>query len=149
MTFLAQIDLARLFIDRIITGTEVRLPLLVGDGGLTGQTRDDLVDLLVEIRTPFGRTRDDERGARLVDEDGVDLVDDRVEGVALHALLGHEGHVVAQIVEPELVVGAVGDVRRIGLLAGDRAQMAVTLTNRRLVAQVEEVGRGVRTGAAR
>ena len=48
--------------------------------------------------------------SRLVDEDRVDLVDDR-EGVsALHALASKDDHVVAQVVEAELRVGAVGDV---------------------------------------
>ena len=62
-------------------------------------------------------TRDDERGARLVDEDGVDLVHDG-EGVpALHAVGGGGGHVAAQVVEAELRGGAVGDVGRVGGLA--------------------------------
>ena len=57
---------------------------------------------------------DDERRPRLVDEDRVDLVHD-AEGVAALGLLhvGH-GHVVAQVVEAQLVVGPVGDVGRIG-----------------------------------
>ena len=75
-----------------------------GDGG----------ELVVELGRLVGRPRDDERRARLVDQDGVDLVDDG-EDVAP---LGHEitgpRHVVAQVVEAELVVGAVGDVRRVG-----------------------------------
>jgi hypothetical protein len=56
------------------------------------------------------RAADDERRTGLVDQDRVDLVDDRVEVAALHQLLGAPRHVVAQVVEPELVVGAVGDV---------------------------------------
>ena len=60
---------------------------------------------------------DDEGGAGLVDEDGVHLVHDG-EGVApLHQLLLVDGHVVPQVVEAELVVGAVGDVGVIGGLA--------------------------------
>ena len=53
---------------------------------------------------------DDERRARLVDEDGVHLVHD-------DELLGIKLHVVAQIVEAEFVVGAVGDVRGVSGLA--------------------------------
>ena len=56
------------------------------------------------------RARDDERRARLVDEDRVDLVDDRVRVLPLHALVERDHHVVAQVVEAELVVRAVGDV---------------------------------------
>ena len=59
-------------------------------------------------------TRDDERGTCLVDQDGVDLVDDGVMVAALHALLGASDHVVAQVIETELGVGAVGDVGLVG-----------------------------------
>jgi len=68
----------------------------------------------VELGLVFGRPRNDERRARLVDQDRVDLVDDRV-GVAA---LGHRRdrilHVVAQIVEAEFVVRAVGHVTGVG-----------------------------------
>src|SRR5690606_17960667 len=53
---------------------------------------------------------DDERGAGLVDQDRVDLVDDGEVVAALHHVAGLPGHVVAQVVEAELVVRAVGDV---------------------------------------
>ena len=58
--------------------------------------------------------RDDQRGARLIDQDGVDLVDDGVVVAALHTLLGAGDHVVAQVVEAELGVGAVGDIGLVG-----------------------------------
>ena len=63
------------------------------------------------------RPGDDQRGARLVDEDGVDLVDDRVVVAALHDVAQAANHVVAQVVEAELVVRAVRDVRVVGLAA--------------------------------
>ena len=69
-----------------------------------------LVDLVDLVGVVLRRAGDDEGGARLVDEDGVDLVDDAVVVPALDAALGGPGHVVAQVVEAELVVGAVGDV---------------------------------------
>ena len=47
----------------------------------------------------------------------VDLVDDREVVAALHHLRQLVLHVVAQVVEAELVVGAVGDVAGIGGLA--------------------------------
>src|SRR5205809_7798347 len=46
--------------------------------------------------------RDDVGRARLVDEDGVDLVDDCVVEIALRALGKVARHVVAQVVEGEL-----------------------------------------------
>jgi hypothetical protein len=64
----------------------------------------------VPVRRPVGRTGDDERRSGLVDEDRVDLVDDG-EGVpALHHFGFGVRHVVTEVVEAELVVGAVGDV---------------------------------------
>src|SRR6185437_1118906 len=56
------------------------------------------------------RPRDDERSPRLVDQHGVHLVDDRVLVRALDPLVERDDHVVAQIVEAELVVRAVRDV---------------------------------------
>ena len=67
-------------------------------------------ELVVDLRRLFGRAGDDQRRARLVDQDVVDLVDDREVVAALHAVLERSGHVVAQVVEAELGVGAVGDV---------------------------------------
>ena len=87
-----------------------------------------VVDVLLHLRREprelgvpagalLGRARDDQRRAGLVDEDRVDLVDDG-EGVpALHALLLRPRHVVAEEVEAELVVRAVGDVRAVGRAA--------------------------------
>ena len=47
----------------------------------------------------------------------VDLVDDRIDVPALDHVLHAVLHVVAQVVEAELVVGGVGDVAVVGLLA--------------------------------
>jgi hypothetical protein len=65
-----------------------------------------------------GGTGDDQRGARLVDEDGVDFVNDAVPVVTLHLVLLARGHaVVAEVVEAELAGGAVGDVAGVHLAA--------------------------------
>ena len=84
-----------------------------------------LVDLVVDVAlqapgdgreadVELGRVghlaADDQRGAGLVDEDRVDLVHDAVVVAPLDLLGPGHGHVVAQVVETELVVGAVGDV---------------------------------------
>ena len=67
------------------------------------------------------RAGDDERGAGLVDEDGVHLVDDGEVVPALDLLLLAGGHaIVAQVVEAELGVGAVGDVAVVHLAAHRR-----------------------------
>ena len=65
-----------------------------------------------------GGTTDDQRGSRFVDEHGVDLVDDGEVVLALDQLLWALGHVVAQVVEAEFVVGAVRDVGAVRLPAG-------------------------------
>ena len=75
-----------------------------GDGG----------ELVVELGRLVGRPRNDERCPGLVDQDGVDLVDDGEDVTPLHHEVTRPGHVVAQVVETELVVGAVGDVGRVG-----------------------------------
>ena len=84
-------------------------------------------ELHVQVGGLLGRAGDDQRRTRLVDQDVVDLVDDReVCGTAtpssgfgaaavLDLLLERRGHVVAQVVEAELGVGAVGDVGRVGV----------------------------------
>ncbi len=120
-------------VDRVVEVVDAQVVLDLGDAGL--EHRDGallLVDLVVGVAGHRARdlgelgvpadlvlrgTADDQRRARLVDEDRVDLVDDGEVVAALHALLDRAGHVVAQVVEAELVVGAVGDVAGVGLAA--------------------------------
>ena len=78
------------------------------------ERRDQLIDPHVQLGALLGTARDDQRRARLVDQDRVHLVDDRVSQAALHAVLETEREVVAQIIEAELVVRAVGDVGGVG-----------------------------------
>ena len=65
-----------------------------------------------------GGSANDQRGSRFIDEYGVDLVDDGEMVLALDQLLWALGHVVAQIVEAEFVVGAVRDIGAVSLPAG-------------------------------
>ena len=81
------------------------------------EARDHAVALVVDVRVLFRGAGDDERGPRFVDEDRVDLVHDGVHVPALDHRLDLELHVVAQVVEAELVVRAVRDVTRVGRLA--------------------------------
>ena len=72
---------------------------------------------VVELGGLLPLAGDNEGGPGFVDEDGVHLVHDG-EGVApLHQLLGVDAHIVPQVVEAHLVVGAVSDVGGVGLLA--------------------------------
>ena len=81
------------------------------------ELRDVAVDGVVEFASIVERTGDDQRRARLVDQDRVHFVDDGEEVRPLDHVLKPVLHVVAQIVEAVLVVGAVGDVAGVGLLA--------------------------------
>ena len=102
------------------------------------ETRHEAGEREVQVRRLLGLAADDERRPRLVDEDVVDLVDDPEAALALDPLVELEDHVVAQVVEPELVVGAVGDVGRVRLAPGDRAQVEQPLVGRRVVGLVHE-----------
>ena len=73
--------------------------------------RGELRELVIEVGGLLGLARDDQRRARLVDEDVVHLVDDRERVAALDLVLELDREVVAQVVEPELRVRPVGHVR--------------------------------------
>ncbi len=77
---------------------------------VAAQAPGDRRELDVQLGRVGDLAGDDQRGAGFVDEDRVDLVDDAVVVAALHLLLARHGHVVAEVIEAELVVGAVGDV---------------------------------------
>ena len=61
-----------------------------------------------------GTPGDDQRCAGFVDQDVVDLIDDRVVEPPLNLLVLERLHVVAQVVEAELVVRSVSDVAAVG-----------------------------------
>ena len=111
VALLGEQHLVRLLVDPVVAGT-----LLLG---LLRELGRDLVQAVVHLDVVVRLAGDDERRARLVDQDGVHFVDDRVVEASLHALVDGEHHVVAQVVEAELVVGAVRDVGAVrGLLFG-------------------------------
>ena len=116
---------------------EVVAALLVALGPFL-EARHEPGEREVQVRGLLGLAADDQRGARLVDEDVVDLVDDRVALLALDPLVELDDHVVAQVVEAELVVRAVRDVGRVGLLARDRAQVEQALVGGREVGLEQE-----------
>ena len=75
------------------------------------QLFDHRLELVVLMRRDRGRAADDERRPRLVDQNGIDLVDDGKIIAPLNLLVLARGHaVVAQIIEAEFAIGAVGDV---------------------------------------
>ena len=94
-----------------------RALLLVEFEIFRGELRDDLVDRVVKLGLVIRRTGNDQRRARLVDQDRIHLVDDREIVAALGHLPQLVFHVVAEIVEAELVVGAIGDIGGVALRA--------------------------------
>ncbi len=110
--FVGDADGAVFLIDHVVAGEGLALEAL--DFLTQLELRNDLADAGVLVGGLVGRAGDDERGARFVDEDRVDFVDDGVVVAALNAVLDLELHVVAEVVEAEFVVGSVGDVGGVG-----------------------------------
>ena len=108
--FLGQRDAAVLLIDRIVAGGVFLAGLLALDHFAADQAGDDAVDLVIFVGRFLAGTGNDQRRAGFVDQDRIDFVDDGEVMSALHAVRDAELHVVAQVIEAELVVGAVGDV---------------------------------------
>ena len=108
-SFVVHVAGALLFLD-----LEVDVPL---------ERSSDPVGLGVLHHVVERRAGDDQRRAGLVDQDAVDLVDDRVIELALGLILLGRLHVVAQVVEAEFVVGAVGDIAAVHLLALGRIHL--------------------------
>src|SRR3954463_11498768 len=106
-----------LLIDGVIAGGIFLARLLAFDDFAARELGDDAVDLVILVGGFLAGSGDDQRGAGFIDQDGVDFVDDGVVVGTLHAIVDAELHVVAQVVETELVVGAVGDVGVVSVLA--------------------------------
>jgi hypothetical protein len=105
----------RLLVDREVARLDDTLAgARVGLADLLLEHRRDAVDVLVELGLVVGLPADDQRRARLVDQDRIHLVDDGEGQAPLHAVLDALHHVVAQVVETVFVVRAVGDVGGVG-----------------------------------
>jgi hypothetical protein len=121
-------------------------PLGLGQEGIhdRGLPAHQLRHLAIELPVPGvvvvpDRAGDDQRRPRLVDEDGVHLVDDGVGVLTLDPLLQRKHHVVAQVVEAELVVGPVGDVRLVRRAPLGRGRLGVVETRDREAEVAEDV----------
>ena len=140
-TVLRQGGGARLFVHNVVALDDIHLLLGVHFFDLVGFQRfGKRVRLLIQVGGFVALTRNDQGGTRLIDQDGVHLVHHGEVVTALHLILFIYHHVIPQIIEPQLVVGAVGDVRVVGgaalvarLVVGDQAdgqpQIAIHLAH--------------------
>jgi len=101
-----------LFFVELVISRLARVPHRIGLGCRLAldQGRHQRIDLAVQFGQVFRRARYDQRRARLINQDGVHFIDDDIGMPALGHRRDRVLHVVAQIVEAEFVVGAVGDV---------------------------------------
>src|SRR5207248_1870880 len=87
--------------------------------------------LVVLVRRNCRGSANDEWRARFVDQDGIDFIDNGVVVAALHLLLARRRHsVVAQIIETELGVCAVGNVAGVLLAANAWFLIMLNTTDR-------------------
>ena len=118
-----QHDRAMLDVDHIVAalglfdaGKLVRLADLL-DILAAFQTAHKAVRVLVHLGALLAASADDQRRSGLVDQNRVDLVDDRVMQRTLHHAFLVDAHIVAQVVKAEFIVRSVGDVRAIRIAA--------------------------------
>ena len=102
VTLVREVNLMLLLIHPVVTRFLLAL--------LTGEERRNLIHRLIEIDIVFGRTRNDERGSRLVNQNRVHFVDDRVVQRTLTAVPGFVLHVVTEVIETEFVIRAVRNI---------------------------------------
>ena len=107
-TLIGHADGLVLFIDHEIAGEDLLFAAL--DLFPLFERGQDAVHAGILVRGLVRGAADDQRSAGFIDQDRVNLVDDREVVPTLHAIGVVKLHVVAQVVETELVVGAVGDV---------------------------------------
>ena len=116
----------------LVLEVDEEVAALLGALGPALELRDETGERVVEIARFLGLAADDQRRPGLVDQDVVDLVDDRERALPLDPVREVRDHVVAEVVEPELVVRAVGDVGRVGLAARHGTEVDQALVGGRI-----------------
>ena len=82
-----------------------------------GQAARQRITGLVKAGGAGALTGDDQRCSGVVDQHRVHLVDDGIVEAALHHLIPADGHIVPQVVEPQLAVCHVCNIAAVGRLA--------------------------------
>ena len=143
-----QEDLVALFVHRKVAwlGDALACPW-VSLAFLSHQLGGQLIDGLVHRRVVVGLTRNDQRRARLINQNRVHFVNNRKVQATLNAVCCVIHHVVAQIVKPVLVVGAVCNVSQIRQLLFIARGLGQVHTHRQAQEVVQRAhGFGVTTG---
>ena len=105
-----------LLVHKVVAVVVVVNLFFVGFGEyLAAQGGNKVVRHFVQLARILPPAGDNEGGSGLVNQDGVHLVHDGKGMAPLDKLGLVDGHVVAQVVEAQLIVGAVGDVGCVGL----------------------------------
>ena len=100
-------------------------------GLLSDQPIHERLHFVVPMRGFGHGPGDDQRRARFVDEDEIHLIHNRVIIGTLHPILRAERAVIVpEVVEPKLVVRAVGDVRRVRDLSPGRIHFVLQTIHR-------------------
>ena len=107
-TFIGQSDSATLFVDYIV---------------IIGKLSCNFGELIITFWIVAGWSGNNEWRTGFINQDGVDLIDDCEVELALTQILWVFDHVVAKVVETELVVG---HITKISLFASSRFQMFET-----------------------
>src|SRR5690606_4256864 len=109
VTGFGQFNLARFLVNGKVTGGFTFLTDLA-----LLKTRHQSIDGLIQLGRILSGTGNNERGTGLVDQDGIHFINNGKVETALNLVLNTEGHVVAQVVETELVISTVGDIGLVG-----------------------------------
>ena len=91
--------------------------LFYGEVLILCQPQDELIRLFVHICRFCALTRNDERRSGLINQNRVDLVDDRIIEFSLYELLFICDHVISQIIKTELVVGSICDIASVRVIS--------------------------------
>src|SRR5205823_6692924 len=98
---------------------------------LANELLDKRFPFVVLMRRDRCRAADNKWGARFVDQDGIDFIDDRVIIAALDLLLARRCHaVVAEIIKPELTVRPVSNVHCVLFATEIRFLIVLNAANR-------------------
>ena len=114
------------FFDALV-GQSNRAALFIDNVIFVGKLRANLSELIVALRIVASWRRNDERRTSFIDQDRVDLIDNREVEFALTEIFGIFDHVVTQIVEAEFVVGTIGNIAEVGLFTSTWFEMLEAL----------------------